>query len=200
MTITQLKNLPQYRDKSDEELIEIRDKILSGTMEGRIEKIIESFKDDYDLSDMTGNDRLALNELARTFILLEDTWQALNDAREEGDWSLYGAINREAHRLRDDISTLQKDLSIARRSRQESGQRSVVDFIEDIKTRAKSFIDSRLKEIYCPECKMLLAKAWFLYPDESNELALLCGRCGKAFKLESSDLESGKNLSAGPPF
>jgi len=54
MTITQLKNLPQYRDKSDEELIKIRDKILSETTEGRIEKIIESFKDDYDLSDMTG--------------------------------------------------------------------------------------------------------------------------------------------------
>lgn len=200
MTPEQLKNLPQYRNKSYEELEIIAEDINRGSTQGRIESVIDRFKEDFDLSDMTANDHLALDALARAFILSEDLARDLNIAREEERYKDFGSINRELHRVHQDISTFQDDLNITRKARQDTGEHSVVEFIEDLKSRGKKFLKERLSEIYCPQCNMLIAKVWFLYPKQNNEMKLVCEKCGKITKLKSSDIEVNKNVEVGPPF
>jgi len=205
MTIAQLRNLPQYKGKSDEELEKIQHTIFHGDFDERVKDIFASFKEDYDLSDMTANDKLALTEIARIFTLLDDMEKALKEELNEGEtnWIRFEKINKIAATLRDDVSKLQRDLSITRKSRQDSEGQSVTDFIIDLKARAKSFLSDRLCEVYCPKCKMLLAKVWFLYKDSDNNLTLTCGRenCGHTFTVTNSDFTKNKNIKdIGPPL
>ncbi len=200
MTPEQLKNLPQYRNKSHEELEQIAEDINRGSTEGRIQSIKDRFTDDFDLSDMTANDRLTLDALARAFILSEDMHRDMEEAREEGQYNLVGSINRELHRIHQDISKFQDDLNITRKARQDTGEHSIVEFIEDIKSRSKKFMRERLSEIYCEKCNMLIAKVWFLYPDSENHLRFVCNRCGKITEFNSKSIEKNKNKQVGPPL
>lgn len=205
MTLAQLRNLPQYKGKTDEELEQIQHTIFHGDFDERVKDIFTSFEEDYDLSNMTANDKLALTETARIFVLLDDMEAALKRELNEGetDWLRFEKINKIAATLRGDVSKLQQDLNITRKSRQDSEGQTVVDFIIDLKERAKTFLADRLCEIYCPECKMLLAKVWFLYKDTENTLELTCGRedCGHKFSVTNADFVNNKNLKdIGPPL
>jgi len=202
MTVKQIRNLPQYRNYSEEQLQEVLDKYLYGDSEERAAKIIDSFEEDYDLSGMTANDKLTLYELARIFVLLEDLEESLREAKEEKDWVNFEKINKVANSLRGDASRFQKDLNITRKARQDTGGQLVVNFIEDIKTRAKVFLAERLSEIYCPKCGMLLCKVWFLYPQVHNKLKFVCGRetCGYKFEVDSTEIVRNKNIKVGPPI
>ena len=81
-TKAQLRNLPQYKNLSEEDLDKVLDKILYGDYEYKIQEVIEKFEQDYDLSDMTANDQLALLELARIFILAEFIQSSVNILRK----------------------------------------------------------------------------------------------------------------------
>jgi len=203
-SIAQLRNLPQYKGMTDEELEKVRHTIAHGNVKERIEKIIVSFEKDYDLIDMAANDLLSLQELAGVFVLLEDVEVKLRAElkKEHTDWLTLEKMNRVANQLRDDASKLQRDLGITRKGRQDSGSQSVVVFIEDLKKRAKHFLAERLFEVYCPKCKMLLSKAWFLYPGGNNRMRLQCGKCHHKFSVISQDLlaNRNKNMDAGPPL
>ena len=178
MTMAQLRNLPQYKGKTEEELERIQHIIFHGDFDERVKDVFTSFEDDYDLSDMTANDKLSLTETARIFVLLDDMEKALKRELNEGetDWIRFEKINKIAATLRDDVSKLQRDLSITRKSRQDSEGQSVADFVMDLKVRAKSFLADRLCEVYCPKCSMLIAKVWFLYKEADNSLSLTCSR------------------------
>lgn len=202
MTAAQLANLPQYKGLSEKELEKVRDRILSGDT-GKIDEILNSFEKDYDLSNMTANDMLALRELARIFAALGIVENKIKDVLSEGeDVSTFERLNKVASQLRSDASSIQKDLNITRKARQDAGGQSVVEFIEELKKRAQLFLKDRLVEIYCPKCKMLLCKVWFLYPEQPNEMTMICGRerCGHKFSLKSGSLVLNKNIKAGPPF
>lgn len=198
MTAAQLKNLPQYRDKTLEELEEIAKNLGEKSFKERIEDYFVKYQEDYDITEMTENDRQALKELARVSVSLEDMVDAFEEAKDDGLWDVVGKINREIHRLRSDFSDLQRDLSITRRSRQETGQETIPDYIESLKKRAKHYMDKMLKEIYCPQCNLLIAKIWMLYPKENNTLEFTCGKCGRHFEVDS--FEKNKNIPVGPPF
>lgn len=205
MSISQLRNLYQYRDKTDEELGKIQHRIIHGDFDERMEEVIASFGEDYDLSNMTANDKLALTEIARIFVLLGDMEASLKQEmnRDKTDWVLFEKMNRIAASLRDDVSKLQRDLNITRKARQDSEGQTVIDFIADLKGRAKAFLADRLCEVYCPKCNMLLAKVWFLYKEQANSLQLTCGResCGHKFTVTASDFTKNKNIEGiGPPL
>jgi len=205
MTIEQLRNLHQYRNKTEEELEKIQHTIMHGDFDERMQDILASFEEDYDLSNMTANDKLALTETTRIFVLLSDMEAALKRELNEGetDWTRFEKINKIAASLRGDVSKLQQDLNITRKSRESSEGQSVTDFIIDLKTRAKSFLADRLCEVYCPKCGMLLSKVWFLYKETDNKLELICGResCGHKFSVTNADFTNNKNLEGiGPPL
>lgn len=201
MTIAQIRNLPQYKGLSEEELEKKLNIILYGGMQEKINAIIKNFEDDYDLSEMTANDQLALLELARIFTTLESIEKQLQTMlnEENTDWFAFEKVNKIASVLRDDASRFQRDLNITRKARQDSGGQSVVDFIEDIKSRAKKFQDRTLSSIFCPKCKMLLAKIWLLYPEEASEFSIVCKRCKKPIVVKAVDIKNGKNVEVGPP-
>jgi len=206
MTPAQLRNLPQYRNLSEDELDLVVEQLQHGNFEDKVARVLQSFKHDYDLSNMSINDHISLEGLARLFVMIEETDKQIEDEinNDQTDWGMVGSMNRTAAKFREDASRMQNDLAITRKARQGDEGQNVVDFLEDLKSRAKKFLADRLAEIYCPKCNMLLAKVWFLYPNEENVVHLECGRdgCGYKFDVTSKFLsENGnKNVEVGPPI
>jgi len=200
-----LRNLKQYKDLSDEEFDELwAKKILDlepvKEFEQRIERKLEEFEKDYDLSDMKFNDRETLRALAQTLITLEDYEQLSYKIRGEGNLQdnliQLDKLNKFMSDLRSDISKMQDDLKISRKARKASGEESVISFLEELKEKSRAFLEEKMMYIFCNKCNMLLATTWFLYPDsDKNKITLVCNRrldndevCGNKVTITSKEL------------
>lgn len=168
-----------------------------------VQDVLEQFDKDYDLSDMNANDELSLDSLAKIFVRLEKYEERLDDADSVTE---IDKLTRITERLRNDASKIQTDLGITRRQRKSEKEANLQTYIDDIKYRAAVMLAERLSYVYCPECHMLLACAWFLYPDEEeNVLRLRCDRtlddtgkkCGNVFTVTSQELRDNKNKNPG---
>ncbi len=205
MSVRQLANLPQYKGKSDEELEAVQARIFRGSTKERVQDVLEDFSSDYDLSDMNANDELALENLARIFVRLDDLEIQLDTEMMNTDVTKVGRLVKIAADLRKDASQLQQDLAITRKARKGDTEEDLVSYIEDLKSRAKKFLAERLSYVYCPKCQMLVCNVWFLYPDEQrNALRLKCirtvnedtdKRCDTEFTVTSAQLKEMRNTN-----
>lgn len=207
-----MRNLPQYKNLSDEEYDEIWEKRITGVetdslFEQRIQRKIDEFGEDYDLDDLKANDKLTLRGLAQAYITLEDlenyTYKVRFGGIEDGDIVKLEKINAMMSALRRDISSMQNDLKITRRVRKGDKEESVINYIEDLKQKAKKFYKEKMSYILCPKCNLLLATVWTMYPEGKNKITLTCNRklqdgsrCGHTFTITTADLleKKGANL------
>lgn len=182
-----LRNLPQYRNLSEEEFNAKFSEIQNTTVfEREIEEAIENklaeFAEDYDLTGMLINDKLILRSLIKKIIALEDYENRLaNLIRGSGGLTetnafLVDKLETWCSTLTKDISKLQDDLKITRRARKSEKEESAIAFIDDLKVKAKKFYDNKHQLIFCPKCNTLLATVWWLYPDAKNSIVVKCQR------------------------
>jgi hypothetical protein len=206
-----LRNLPQYRDLSEDEFqkavsnLEIQELGLgvSKVFEERIAEELRKFEEDYDLSDMKINDRAVLRGLIQSIISLEDYEQMLFAIRADGinpnNALAIQKLQDVMSTLRTDISRMQNDLSITRKHRKSDQEQSVLAYIESLKEKARKFLEARQQYYICPKCSTLLATAWYLYPQEKNEITIICKQkdkdgnpCNTKFKVASKEALSKK--------
>lgn len=181
-----MRNLTQYKYLSDDEFEKAMSKTVVGGVasqkfEERIAKKWAEFEQDYDLSDLKINDRDTLRALIQSQITLEDYEQHMFKLRSEGlsESQLFAIekFQKAMSDLRADISKLQNDLNITRKIRKSDQDVSVMAYIENLKSKAKVFYESKMSYIFCEKCNMLLATIWTHYPDEDrNKIALVCNR------------------------
>lgn len=185
VNIESLRNLKQYRDLTDDEFYErmARKEIDLEPIkefEDRIQRKIDDFGEDYDLTDMKFNDRETLRALAQVMITLEDmetySYKLRAMGISEETLTLYDKVSTQLTKLRSDISSLQDILKISRKVRKGDKEESVLNFIEDLKDKAKRFYEAKMSYIYCPNCSMLLGTVWTLYPNSKNKISLTCQR------------------------
>jgi hypothetical protein len=195
-----LRNLVQYRDKTDEEFDEIFENYSmqeedNQDIELRIEEVMNNFSLNYDLRDMNANDTLSLRELAKTFVLLDNLGKIEQRLLEDGAIAQLRAVSSIKKEYLENASKLQSDLNIKRQQRQNETGENLADYLPSIQKRAKVFYSQRLAYIYCPECKMLCGNAWFTDWQIYNELMFTCPRedCGNKFKVSSQYLAEHGN-------
>ena len=181
-----LRNLPQYRDLSDDEFQKVieamQEKDLglgaSKIFEKRIEEKLAKFEEDYDLSDLKVNDREVLRGLVQSIISLEDFEQMLFSVRESGispdSLLVIDKLQKAMSDLRKDISNMQNDLAITRKHRRSDQETSVLAYIDSLKEKARKFAEARMAFIICPKCSTLLMTNWSLYPNAANKISLVC--------------------------
>src|SRR5689334_4489425 len=166
-----LRNLPQYRDKTEEELNAIigrKEEFIdrSETFEKQIEETLAKYENDYDLSDLKINDRAVLRGLIQSIISLEQYEQDLFQLRGDGinpeNVLAIQKLQNVMSELRGDISKMQNDLAITRRHRKSDQEQSVIAYIEHLKEQSKKFIEAKHAYIFCPKCHTLLATQWSL--------------------------------------
>lgn len=211
------RNLVQYRDMSDEEFDAFWENKSSDTdiivdLEKRIEVKIDEFSQDYDLDDLKINDRLTLRALAQAYITLDDLEKQMYELRYEGvdlnDIVQVEKLNNVMSSLRRDISNMQTDLDITRKSRKSDKEASVISEIDRLKNAAREFYKEKMSYVWCPKCKMLLFTGWWLYPEEKrNKLRLVCNRtledgeiCGETILINIDELveNGGYNIKDIP--
>jgi len=184
-----LRNLAQYKNLSDAEFDivweERQAKVLTTfkpkqELEDRILDMMELFREDYALDDLKFNDTQVLRALIRALLTLSDYEDTLYTEQQEGvgaeNIRVIGELNKFISSLRKDISDMQRDLNITRKTRKEEKEDSIEAYIKNIQEKANRFYKNKVYRAICPECGMMLFDGWFLYPDEDNKLTIECGR------------------------
>jgi hypothetical protein len=218
---TRYRNLSQFKDMPDEEFEEmwqgkmekVNEKEAIATFEQRIEEKIKSFASDYDLDDLKANDLLVLRALAQAYISLED-FEIYSFSLRSGGLSdsvvfTMEKLDKIMSTLRKDISNMQNDLNMTRRVRKSDKETSVLNYLDDLKNKAKKFYKEKMQYVFCPKCKMLLGTIWTQYPEEKgNKLQLICGRhlsdgktCGEKVQVTTLELleKRGVNIPEEVP-
>jgi hypothetical protein len=182
---SQIRNLRQYKDLSNEEFEEKFTKEYLGLeperqWENRIQIKIKEIGEDYNLDDLKINDKYTLRALAAAVIRLEDWDSVLGKLMLNMDDQVMLKIDKISNiqsSLRGDISKMQDDLKISRKSRRSEKEEDAITFVEDLKVKAKKFYEQKMMYIFCPKCNTLLTTMWFLYPQfKTNVIKLKCHR------------------------
>lgn len=213
-----LRNLHQYKKMTDDEFEAFWENRSTGLeinqeFEKRVQRKLDEFERDYEVSDMKVNDFLALRALAQAFITLEDlehySYTLRHEGIDENTISKLARIGELMSAIRRDISTLQADLKISRKSRKGDKEESVLNFLEDLKSKAAKFYKDRMFYVFCPKCNMLMFTGWFLWPEGNNKVRLHCERvlengekCTGTVFVSSKELvdNRGVNTSNIPDF
>ena len=219
---TKMRNLRQYKNMTDEEFDDYWGKHIVGVstsqaFEDRIAHRIESFGEDYDLDDLKANDLLTLRALAQAYITLEDYENMFYNLRESEGINMNAILELEKlgnamSKIRSDISAMQNDLGITRKLRKTDQELSLQSDLDIIHKKAKEFYEHKMFYYICQKCNMLLATAWYLYPNEPrNKMQLICNRvidkdtgeiCGEKLIISSADMLKlkGNNSEIVPEF
>jgi hypothetical protein len=190
--VASLKNLPQFKGMSDEEIL------AATTKESVYDKVAERIAklgDEYDLSDMKYHDLMVLQRFFTAMIRLEDAEADLEDRYEDLGANEKAREEAALSTLRNDILKMQNELGISKLKRNEQLEDNPVLLFDDIRARAKKFLEERLCWVNCPVCGMQLVKVHFTYPKAVNTMKLVCGRCDHEFVTNAEDIlnNEGKN-------
>jgi hypothetical protein len=163
------------------------------SLEDKVAERIGKLGEEFDLSDMKYHDLLLLQRFFTALIRLEDAEQDLEE-RYEGLGANEKAREEAAlSTLRNDVLRMQNELGISKLKRNQQVEDNPVLLFDDIRARAKKFLEERLCWVNCPTCGMQLAKVHFTYPKESTTLKLHCGRCDHEFITSAEEILKAEN-------
>jgi len=156
-----------------------------------------------------------LRALAQAYITLDDLEKMSFELRsgeslDDKDILKFDKLNMTMNTVRNAISKFQDDLNITRKIRKGDKEASVVNYLEELKAKAKEFYEMKHLYIFCPKCNMLLATIWLHYPEEAkNKIQLVCNRildtgeiCGNKLQISPKELleMGGVNIEDVPEF
>jgi hypothetical protein len=205
-----LRNMRQYKNMSDEEFNELYQKVIIGVdkdtlLQERFDRIKAEYDNEYDLSELLPNDRATLDSLIQAQIQLEDFSSDLRQIRKEEGISstnilLIRELNDACSKLRKDISSMQDDLKIARKTRKSEKEQSVLSFLEDLKKKASMFAHLKMSYIFCEKCGQLLATVWWQTDSKGNFISVECKHkledesiCGWTKRFSTKELLEGRS-------
>ncbi len=186
VNIASLRNLPQYKDFTDDEILER----VTGKLDRLIEEEMKDLEKDYDLSDMKYNDIVLIERWVALMVRLRDSEEDLEYRIQAGELGSAEALSEERRlsTMRDDMLKIQRSLAIDRARRRDSSEDDPRLLFADIRKRAKRFYRERLCYVKCPNCSLVICTVNFLYPDSNNKLLLTCARCDTESEWTSGEL------------
>ncbi len=161
--------------------------------EEKVAEKLKQFHRDYDLDELASNDRFQLEQLAHALVH-RDTYSSMMEAELSLEEPSVTKIKNLQKLLSDsirDISNLEDGLRISRKNRKEKTE-SPVDYIKELKERAKRHLENRLSYIYC-KCGVLVATFWLLNYDQGSRFMFICPQCGSKFFINDSELKNRTN-------
>jgi len=165
----------------------------STTFQKRFEERLAKYENDFDLTTLNNSsDRGLLESLIRDELLLEDLQYELQAITESDDPILdrMQDVKRLSDLIRDfstSITTLQRTLSIDRKTRKLDTVDSVAEHIKKIKKEASVFLDKRLTKIYCPNCKVMVGRFAAVHTHTAFTISIECSQCKKSVRLRREE-------------
>jgi len=172
---------------SDDEILET---VSAVDLETQVQEQLDSLEKDYDFSDMKYNDMVLLENMAMLMVRLNNSEPIVEERIRDGTLDAHAALKEEQRlkTLRDGIRDIQRDLGILRVKRVEDTEDNPRLLFDEIRSRAHKFLRERLIYVKCPECSIVICTVNFLYPEQSNQITLICQKCGKSHSWSSKEL------------
>lgn len=191
-----LRNLKMFKGKTDEEIYEFyrnrepkpeppaipdNDLVIpedNQAFERKYQKKVKTLKDEY--GDLNESDMELIRMLARLTVQLELSNKNILDIQQDSEMDTRNLKNLGDYQrqLVQSINDLQDKLGIARKQRKEKQTDDLAIFMQDLKSRAKTFFDKKTIIIRCEKDGVELARYWVNFPDRVKRVEFE-GECWK---------------------
>lgn len=149
----------------------------------RFQEILEEYSLKYDLETLNSpNDRANLEMLINNQVLVERLQGELLKLTEESSIDNIDSIKNVSNAMRDIIERnlqIERALALDRKTRKSENSDSVAAYITNLKIVAQNFLEKRLIKLYCPDCKILLARFAPVMEHTAFHFESQCSQCGK---------------------
>jgi len=149
----------------------------------RFDEILRDYSDKYDLATLSSpNDKANLEMLINNQIIIESVQKKLQELANDDPVDNIDMIQRLSSSLKDIIERnlqLERALALDRKTRNQNSSESIAEYLVNLKITAQDFLERRLVKLYCPECKILLARFSIMHDHSFFELNVNCNQCNK---------------------
>lgn len=157
----------------------------------RFTEILKDYSDKYDLATLSSpNDRANLEMLINNQVIVETIQAKLQELTADDPVDNIDMIQRLGSSLKDIIERnlqLERALALDRKTRTSDKSESIAEYIVNLKAAAQDFLERRLVRLYCPECKILLARFSIMHDHSRFTLKVNCNQCNKAVSAEREE-------------
>jgi RNase P subunit RPR2 len=157
----------------------------------RFDEILKDYSDKYDLATLSSpNDKANLEMLINNQIIVESVQAKLQELTQDDPVDNIDMIQRLSSSLKDIIERnlqLERALALDRKTRNQNSSESVAEYIVSLKQTAMEFLEKRLIRLYCPNCKILLARFSIMHDHSSFQLKVNCNQCNKYVTAEREE-------------
>jgi hypothetical protein len=161
------------------------------TKNRRFSEILKDYSDKYDLATLSSpNDRANLEMLINNQVIVETIQAKLQELTADDPVENIDMIQRLGSSLKDIIERnlqLERALALDRKTRTSDKSESIAEYIVNLKAAAQDFLERRLVKLYCPECKILLARFSIMHDHSRFTLKVNCNQCNKAVSAEREE-------------
>jgi len=201
--LRRLKNLPSFKGKTDEEIIEylknkpdkprkprttkvkeveIIEEISTETADynKRYNAKLKLLKEEFGIDMNDSNDAESLRMLVRLLIQSEDIDQKIREDKtvlfDDKRLKNLGDFQKT---VVTSIADLQEKLGITRKVRKEKQVDDIPQYLKAIRLKARDFWNRTTTKVECPKCQIELSRFWLNFPDLASKVVmeLECWKC-----------------------
>ena len=153
------------------------------------EKILTEYKQRYNVDTLDSpNDFANLRQMIRnqmTIAKLQDNLEGISAEDPSGLKKILDSIVA----LSEININLERTLGIDRKTRKNESSESVADYIQELRLRAKEFLDDprRIMKVMCNDCKIMVGRISGVYESTAFTAAFQCPQCSKFITIERKE-------------
>ena len=166
------------------------------TKKSRFQEILKDYSDKYDLETLNSpNDRANLEILIQNQVLIERLQkEMLLLTEDDGVVENIESIQRLGNSIRDLIERnlqVERALALDRKTRKSENSDSISSYITNLKITAQNFLEKRLTKVYCPDCKILLARFSAVHDHTAFHFETQCSQCNQRVTMTRKSASEG---------
>ena len=149
----------------------------------QFEDMYNEYMENYDLKNATANDKSNLTILINNYILIDIIQKKIKSLMDSDDL-LAATINikKLQDSSRDTIEhslAIERALGIDRKSRRKENQQDVAGYLALIKSNAAEWLEKQLIYVYCPKCRVMVARILPAHEHTEFRTRFQCSQCNE---------------------
>lgn len=149
----------------------------------RFDEILQEYGQKYDIETLDSpNDKANLTMLINNQVIIERLQSEMLEVTEVSAVDNIEEVKQIGNAMRDLIERnlqIERALALDRKTRKSENTDSLATYITDLKINAQNFLEKRLIKVYCPNCKILLARFSPVMDHTAFHFECQCSQCGK---------------------
>jgi predicted nucleic-acid-binding protein len=149
----------------------------------RFDEILQEYGQKYDIETLDSpNDRANLTMLINNQVIIERLQAELLEVTEESAVENIDEVKQIGNAMRDLVERslqIERALALDRKTRKSENSDSLATYLTDLKVTAQNFLEKRLIKLYCPDCKVLVARFSPVMDHTAFHFECQCSQCNK---------------------